>query len=510
MSGNIIDINNIRAFLMTRDRMMVNTVHRALEYEVPGARFTQKFKSGTWNGKMSFFDFKTWTFPAGLIGNVTRVLNERGFRYDVIDHRGAGKAMDCPSAEILTGKGFLKAPWVMRDYQAGAVKAAVERRNGVVVAPTGSGKTLICCGLIQLAAAAGLNVLFLTHKKELLHQTAKKVWETTGVPAGVIGDGVKEIKPISMGMVQTLALGLPFKRAAVEKYDPKKREMVVVKKAVNRKGNPILMDYLKSVDMIIIDEAHHSDSESWQLVCNWCENAFYRIGVTATAEMKGDIEDLKLQAVTGDIIYRITLQDLIDRGLLAQPYVKFMRVGAPLLPQKMPWRDAYKAGVVKNAARNRMILDETFGLVKGGAQVLILVNQINHGKALLKNIKAILPKTVFISGSDATEKRQAAVSGIESGELDVLISSTITDEGVDIPAISAVILAGGWKSPIRLYQRIGRGMRPKAGDNHVFIIDFIDLTNRHLARHSMARFKIIKDEPGFTIVSSFDSLMVAA
>ena len=63
MRDNIIEINNIRAFLMTRDRMMVNTAHRALEYEVPGARFTQKYKNGTWKREDVLFRFQDMDVP---------------------------------------------------------------------------------------------------------------------------------------------------------------------------------------------------------------------------------------------------------------------------------------------------------------------------------------------------------------------------------------------------------------------------------------------------------------
>ena len=211
-----------------------------------------------------------------------------------------------------------------------------------------------------------------------------------------------------------------------------------------------------AVDMVIMDEAHRGDGDQFQQVCNFMENAFYRFGVTATPLMKGAIEDMKLQAVTGPILYRITLQDLIDRGLLAQPYVKFLKVNKPVLSQKMNWQAAYKSGLVQNAVRNRMILEETLEMVKNGCQVLILVNHIGHGKDLKKLIKPILSRTTFISGSDSTDKRQKAIDDVEAGNIDVLISSTITDEGVDIPAISGVILAGGSLSGVPRAIRLSR------------------------------------------------------
>ena len=77
----------------------------------------------------------------------------------------------------------------------------------------------------------------------------------------------------------------------------------------------------------------------------------------------------------------------------------------------------------------------------------------------------------------------------------VYIATPIFDEGIDVPAIDVVVLAGAGKSHIKLLQRIGRGLRKKEGEDNTLVIhDFIDDTNKYLFKHSKARVAVYKDE----------------
>ncbi len=266
---------------------------------------------------------------------------------------------------------------------------------------------------------------------------------------------------------------------------------------------------------VLVHNCHNGDATSFEQTFAACTNAFYRFGLTATPLMKGIESDIKLMCITGDVIYRITLKDLIDRGLLAQPYIKLVKITTPNLfkdpkGRTINYQSAYKYGVTENDRRNELVVQETLELAAAGETVLILISKINHGKRLQAMFKPYTHlKTRFIHGSKSDEERDTALKELEAGKYNVLISSTITDEGVDIPNISAVVLAGGMKSTIKLYQRIGRAMRPKKGLNRCLVIDFVDLTNKHLAKHSMSRLEVFKSEPGFIIVPDFKTLLRA-
>lgn len=486
MPHGTITFNNVLAKLSTSDREVYNTARKALTYPVPGAKFTPKFKSGIWDGTISLLDPR-WTFPAGLVSTVLAAASKKHLHITLEDSRDSSQIIPKMNDDEIAS---CLESITLRDYQVAAIQNSIQKTRGIIQAPTGSGKTAIACGIIQLARRNGLKTLFITHTKELLYQTAKSITKTTGVTPGIIGDGqVITANQVSVGTVQTLSRRLAQK-------------------------DPAALSITKGADLLIIDEAHRGDSQTFQATINACDNAYYRFGLTATPLMKGVIEDAKLIGVTGDIISKITIQDLVERQLLAQPLVKYVRISEPPLPKQLNWRQAYSQGVVHNPWRNNRIVAEVSNLVAAGCTVLVLVNEIVHGEilqSLLRQVTIPLDGTPrplrakFIHGSLETEKRQGALAEIQNGQLDVLVSSTITDEGVDIPSLSAAILAGGWKSPIKLYQRIGRAMRPKpGGNNSVYIVDFVDLTHKYLARHSLERFTLVRNEEGFQIVGDFE------
>ena len=125
--------------------------------------------------------------------------------------------------------------------------------------------------------------------------------------------------------------------------------------------------------------------------------------------------------------------------------------------------------------------------------MLILVNQLEQGRLL----RDAISNSVFVHGSDDTSYRQGVLSTMRATTKGIFIASPIFDEGIDVPAVDTVILAGGGKGHVKLLQRIGRGLRQKA-HNELIVIDFLDDTNEYLLKHSQERINIYEQE-GFEI-----------
>ena len=484
--------NNKVARLVTDDFVIRNLVAKGLTFQLPNYKFTKAHKTTGWDGSLCFFHRNSNTLDVGLIDIAREKALEIGLDIPVVDMRpkvSIDLGPDEKIATILEGK-------TLRDYQVGANRAIFEKTRGIIQSPTGSGKTVIAAAATRIANIFGKRVLFITHQKELMYQT-HKAFTNCGIDTGLCGDSTRDLRhPTVIGTVQTLYGGT----------EKKSKEGKII-----RRADPELAALLKGADFIFLDEAHRGDTMTFQAVCNECSNAYFRIGLTATPMMKGLFEDLQLISQTGGIIYHITIKDLVDRGLLAQPYIKFIKITAPLLNQRLAYAAAYSQGIARNDLRNQQIIEHAVDFAHAGLTTLILVSKIEHGKHLLEMLARYPGLRIrFIHGSKDIETREEALKALAAKEIDILISSTISDEGVDIPAVSAVILAGGMKSPIKLYQRVGRGMRPKKDANWVLIVDFIDLTNKHLARHSKERFQLIHDEPGFIIVPNFDSIIKTA
>lgn len=471
-----ISFNNNTARLHSDDGRAFSLLNKLLAVEVEGSKFSDKYKRGLWDGWKRFFS-GSGAFSTGFLDMAMEELEANGYSVELTDKRDKSKLVEVPSFESVAS---CLSGVTLRDYQAEGVIDILKKTRGIIRYPTGAGKTLTASAAIkQVHQKVRAKCLFLTHKKELLHQTKTVIESRAGIKTAVIGDGLKDLnKPVCVGMVQSL-------------YAALKRKC------------PVTRSFLENIDMLIVDECHLLDAKSFLSVANECKNALYRIGLSATPLMKSSEADMTLISATGSIIREINIKGLVDRGLLAQPILKFVKISSPTLLKRLNWQEAYHHGIVYNDIRNESVVREALDFAKSGKPCLILVNKIEHGEILIDMLRSTTVRCKYIHGKKNSEVRQLALQEIQNGELDILVSSTILDEGVDVPAISAVILAGGWKSPIKMYQRVGRGMRIKEGSNEVYIVDFIDLTHRYLAAHSMSRYKLAKSEEGFKIVNEF-------
>ena len=547
----IISFDNTRATLQPGpyNSDLTNKAYKALSYEIPGSQWAGKGKRAGFGKprKASFFSISTWSFPAGLIFLVREAFEKAGYEVELVDKRDGLPIVARtfgPSSFSKEIESCLKGI-TLRDYQVGAVSEIFSRTRGIIRAATGSGKTEISIAAMKLARDCGIKSLLLTHKVELLHQTADRIEKYTGSKVGVIGDGEMDLRDMTVATVETIDAVFrafrelqEFRKAKMtreeiaagiahcettfspdlpedkkKEYEEKLSYLLKLSRIAARDPEKIitkhvtLKRYLESVGLYILDEAHRGSGSQFQETIKAMPNAYYRIGVTATPWMKTDLENLKLAAVTGEVIYEVSVEDLVKRDLLAKPLVKFIRITEPVLPKSWKYPKVLKAGIIENTPRNKRIIEETFKLVAAGCRVLILVEKIEHGQRLFRALDVIsgdLIRCAYIHGSKSGEERQKAIKGIGTGEINVLISSTILDEGVDAPDLSAVILAGGGKSSIKTYQRIGRGMRNKKdGPNEVYIVDFVDFSHKYLTAHSLERFQAIRNEPGYTIVNEF-------
>ena len=128
--------------------------------------------------------------------------------------------------------------------------------------------------------------------------------------------------------------------------------------------------------------------------------------------------------------------------------------------------------IVRNDRRNQIIVDKVCGEYKN-KQVLIVVDRLEHGKRLIDEIwKHEKENADFIHGQ--SESRKGSLLSFKEGGMRVLAASSIVDEGIDIAKIEVLCLASGKKSRRQILQRIGRGLRRKAGENKVTILDFFD------------------------------------
>lgn len=523
------------------------------------------FKSGTWDGRSSFFSYDTQVFPTGFARLVASGLRKLGHEVQMVA-KPAPEPLG-PERPEVDSFGYTDR----YDYQPATVESLVRHKNITVQVATGGGKSRIA-----RMAMKRINrpTLFLTTRGILMHQMHRAIEDMEGAPCAVLGDGEwgipytrldgsvgRKISKFTVGMVQTLAQRLEKKTVQAEMQSLKdrrdadiSRKIDAMRKDLLKKKTPVvklgsmLLEYadklekekgdiedhrpkiaakvekherlrvatheiLERFELVIVEEAHEVSGDSFYKVMAACKNAHYRMALTATPFMKDDEEaNMRLLASCGPVAVKISEKLLIDRGILAKPYFKFIAMPESSKPKRLfrstPWHSAYEVGIVTNDSRNKMICAEILRARKYGLNAMVLVQHKAHGEALLKLLSGAGVRVEFIYGEDNQKDRDRCLKALGTGELEVLIGSTIMDVGVDVPSVGMIILAGGGKAEVATRQRIGRGLREKknGGPNVAFIVDVADDHNNHLKGHYLQRRSIVQNTPGFmeNIVTDFD------
>jgi superfamily II DNA or RNA helicase len=432
-----------------------------LTFEDGKARFIRKM-SASGSGKVSMFNSATGSFPTGLLPLVRAEARKLcpPLEVDLIDARQR------PVAPEDVGPA---PPW-LRDYQAEAVERTISASRGILDMPTGAGKTQV---FVALAMRLPCRWLFLVNAKDLLHQTVKRYREWAGEACGVLGDGECELDSrVVVASFQTLhrALAAP---------DPIRRG--------------IARQVLQGAQGIVVDEVHTLPAETYLSVAQAAPNAFYRVGLSGTPLARGDRRSLLAIATTGPIIYRLPAARLIEQGVLAKPRIRMLKVHQPastasdIGAEEYTWPNVYQALVVRSRARNQAVLRAA---ERAARPALLFVKDLAHGESLALALGKRGVRAAFVAGADASENRQELVRRLVGGELDVLVSSVIFQQGVDIPSLASVVVGSGGRSAIATIQRVGRGMRTDDGKKKEFEVwDVMDSGCPMLERHARARMR---------------------
>lgn len=425
-----------------------------------GYKYMPRFKSGTWDGYIHLTNGNR--FPSGLVDDVVASLagymNVNTFYKD--GYRFVADGIDLSSINVLHGI-------ELRDYQVQAVRGLLNNIRGVAKMATNSGKTAVIGAIAKLIPG---DVLILTTKKDILYQTVDWLGMYLGESIGIVGDGKDDVQRVTVGMIQTL---------------------------VSRTDDNIVQAWLNGLDCVMFDECHHLPSQTAQQIM-YSIPAPYRFGFSGTPLSYDKLTDLILIGATGPVVtsIEVTNAQLIEAGISAKPVVYMEYIDDPDYWDE-DYHFAYDACIVNNQTRNGNIFSFVTG--KEWKSVLILVERVEHGKLL----SGVIDGAVYVDGNNSMDERRNALDLLRQGNGSIIVATPVFDEGVDVPAVELLVLAGGGKGHKRLLQRIGRGMRRKEGDNVLMVLDFADDTNSYLSYHSDCRYEIYLQE-GFEVLLDGD------
>jgi superfamily II DNA or RNA helicase len=456
-----ITVGNVWA---TTDGPEMGAIGRLLRYRKPGYIFSDAYRNHNWDGFNRLMT-KGGRFPAGL---VPYVLTRLASAPAINDTRVRPAPCDAIAPASLSV--------ALAAHQEEAVSAGYREGRGIIDHCVGAGKSWV---LAELVRRCGVPALVLVHTKELLRQNFEVLREVLDIPnfIGWIGDGQWEPNWITVATYQSI-------NAAMRHYP----------KDVKR--------FMAQVQNVLVDECQHSLAPTYESVLKMTTEAYYRFGLSATPFRSDDDETfLKVTGWTGPVLSRVGPKEGVDVGRLVPADIYMVDYGAQ--DNGLPWPRQYEVGLVEHYGRNKTIADIVAAAPK---PVLILIERLKHGiqlKAAL--VRSLLDAPVknwatlgYINGTDTSKFRADMLKLFKLGSLRVLISSIILDEGVNLPDIRTLVLAGGGKAKHRLIQRVGRGQRKTEGKSSLIVFDMDD-KGKYLGAHARRRAKTYEREPAYTL-----------
>jgi DNA repair protein RadD len=342
---------------------------------------------------------------------------------------------------------------ILRPYQT-EIAAEFERhlergdRSILLVAPTGSGKTVIASAII---AGCTRRVLVVAHRREIVNQTSDKL-TARGVPHGIIQAGdEKKLRP--MAAVQVASIQTLHARAI--------------------RSSTMLMPL---ADLLIIDEAHHACAMTYAKVIEAYPDAIV-LGLTATP-CRGDGRGL-------GGIFKIMIEcpqvpDLIEQGHLVKA-----RVYAPVDPDLRGVRtqagDYVESQLAERMDKDQLVGDIVTHWFKYGEsrKTVAFACSVGHSVHIRDEFIKAGVHAEHLDGSTAIDERAAILARLASGEAEVVCNCMVLTEGFDLPDMGCIILARPTKKMGLYRQMIGRGLRPADGKSDVVILDHSGAVFRH-------------------------------
>lgn len=463
-----------------------------LSYRVQNSRFIPSVKSGQWDGIVRlYFKYKGQSFYTGLMSFVRDILKKYNVPFEIVDRRTAPE-QNFP--ELV----FTPPPnYEVRDYQGITIDRSLKFTRGILSVCTGGGKTLIVTEIIGKIKTYPFIFYVLT--KDLMEQAYDVLSTCLNQPIGMIGDGKCDIQKITVCTIQTaiLALNSGNPKFDISDYLFDDEDAWDEKGIEDEEKIERIRKLIQMARGVYLDECHHAASRTAKEVMLASNNAFWRFGGSATPKRESG-DDIMIQALFGAKIVDISASYLIKRGWLVKPRIFF----EPIVTQSKfhSYHKIYSECIVKNDIFNNHVADTAKHLIARGMSTLILVKQIPHGNY----IKNLIPNSEFLTGKVTSLKRTEIIQKLKDRKIPCMIATSLADEGLDIPSLDVVLIAGGGKSSTRLFQRIGRTLRKDKSnlskDKSMVII--YRHTAKYLVDHAKRVRSLLKREPEFEIIDS--------
>lgn len=253
----------------------------------------------------------------------------------------------------------------------------------------------------------------------------------------------------------------------------------------------------------LVANCHHLSSASLQRVFEACKNAYYRYGCSATPFSNRD-EDVLIEASTGRVLKEITASYLIKEGWLSKPTIHLIPFKQKRGGESTTYAGLYKEKITDNEERNDLLRRIIEYRADKGDSVLVSVRYLEHGHTLYDMlVDKYGSDVVFVNSTVATKKLNETLQKLENKEIKICIGTSLINEGVNLPALNTLVMAGTPKSKISTMQLVGRVLRKTEDKSTVDVYDIQDYNAKYFTSASKERYDIYCSEPEFVLQEDY-------
>lgn len=433
-----------------------------------GAHFKPAVKARRWDGKIRFFSKGGLTY-INLLPEILPELKRMGYTFKLIDKRTAGKLV---FPEVQADY-FAEFGLELGDHQVEALHAISQYGNGIILAGTGAGKTLITAAICDVIASQnGVKNVVIVPNKDLITQTRIEL-EEHGVNTGEYSGTEKNLEGDT-----------------------------VVSTWQALQNNPSVLGQFHS---LILDECHLVTGKVIQsLLEEHANHISFRIALTGTLH-KDECDRMTMRCQLGDVLYTVPAKTLIDKGWLAKLKIIMVTLKETLESEYkvylakpgtvkvafkefakafMPDYDSERAFLSGKEVRNEFIADLVYSLSqRPKGNTFVLVKNVAHGKAL----SAMIPGSVFVYGKDKSTVRKKIYEAFDKNDnLVVLSTYQLASTGLNIKRIFHLVMVDAGKNFTGVIQTIGRALR-KAHDKDAVEVYDLHSNLKFARRHANER-----------------------
>ena len=372
--------------------------------------------------------------PRGLLDDLRAVVRAAGSTLVVTDLRPVTPSLS------LSFRGKLS------ELQEDAVSTIIKEDHGVLVAPPGTGKTVMGCALI---ASRNVPTLILVHRKPLMEQWRAQLAAAMGLSAKEIGE-IGSGKDRRTGIVDVAMIQSLVRRADLESL-------------------------FATYGLVVVDECHHVPAFSVES-CLRRASARYFLGMTATPYRRDGLQDI-ITMQCGAIRSRISPSQTGARSELALELRVRQTAFTFMGSEEASIQEVFRA-VVEDAPRTELVVRDVVAALTTGRRCLVLSQWKEHVERIARYLREAGKEPHVLEGGMGNRARAAILEAVASAppeeNLVVVATGQYLGEGFDCPQLDTLFLTFPVAFKGKLVQYTGRLMRTHEGKDRVTVYDYAD------------------------------------